>query len=134
MLYLHFLHEHELSHREAHPCCEAYERRFSEEPCPPAKYGHLGHFRGSGLLKTHEACEGFIPQGPKPQTGHFIGVIKGQRTHTLHFLDIRNRAVITGLHRYRIGDLLQQSRPGYHQSELELINYPDDETFAYYIV
>ena len=31
------------------------------------------------------------------------------------------------MHKYRIGDLLEQTRPGTHQAELELVAYPANE-------
>ncbi len=101
---------------------------FQRRPARPRNtVSHLGHFRGSGLLETHQACEGFLPQNLSLKLVTLLALITGQRAQSLHFLDIRKRTVSPGLHRYRIGDLLQQSRPRYHQSELERIGYPDDE-------
>jgi hypothetical protein len=54
-------------------------------------------------------------------------LLTGQRTQTLSYLDIRNMSCCKTYYKFRIGDLLKQSRPGYHQKELELPAYPHDE-------
>ncbi len=55
-----------------------------------------------------------------------LALLTGQRIQTLYFVDIRNidfRDVGVVI---RIGDVLKQSRPGYHLSEMSLPAYPTD--------
>lgn len=59
-----------------------------------------------------------------------IALVTGQRAQTMQLLDIRNRTVTTFLHKYRIGDLVKQTRPGSHQAELELVAYPADKNLC----
>ncbi|XP_046546323.1 uncharacterized protein LOC124256363 [Haliotis rubra] len=54
-------------------------------------------------------------------------LLSGQRIQSLHLIDCRNVNVSDSDVKIRFGDLLKQSRPGYHQAELTLNSYPDQE-------
>lgn len=56
-----------------------------------------------------------------------IALVTGQRAQTMQLFDFRNRTITNDMHKYRIGDLVKQTRPGTHQAELELVLFPDDE-------
>lgn len=50
-----------------------------------------------------------------------IALLTGQKAHTMQLFDIRNITITNDMHKYRIGDLVKQTRPGTHQAELELV-------------
>ncbi|XP_067659799.1 uncharacterized protein [Haliotis asinina] len=52
-------------------------------------------------------------------------LLTGQRTQALHMIDQRNVEITDNCVNIRFGDLLKQSRPGYHQEELTIPSYPD---------
>ena len=51
-------------------------------------------------------------------------LLSGQRSQTLHLLNTRNMSVSQDLYKFRIGDILKHSRPGHHQTEIELPAFP----------
>lgn len=54
-------------------------------------------------------------------------LLSGQRTQTVHFLNIRNMSVTNEYYKFRFEDILKQTRPGHHLSEIELPAYPHDK-------
>ena len=55
-----------------------------------------------------------------------LAILTGQRAQTLHVLNIHNITVSDSWIKLRTGELLKQSRPGYHLPELSLASYPDE--------
>lgn len=53
-------------------------------------------------------------------------LLTGQRTQTVHLLSIQNMTVTAEFYKFRIGDIVKQTRPGNHLSEIELPAYPHD--------
>ena len=54
-------------------------------------------------------------------------LLTGQRTQTVHLLSIQNMTVTAECYKFRIGDIVKQTRPGNHLSEIELPAYPHDK-------
>ena len=54
-------------------------------------------------------------------------LLTGQRTQTVHLLSIQNMTVTAEFYKFRIGDIVKQTRPGNHLSEIELPAYPHDK-------
>ena len=54
-------------------------------------------------------------------------LLTGQRTQSLHLLDIRNISLTNSKVKFRYGDLLKQSRPGYQLQELTVKSYAPDK-------
>ena len=52
-----------------------------------------------------------------------LALTTGQKCQTLHFLDIRNIEMDVSYVKFRIGDLLKQSKPGVHLHELYIESY-----------
>ena len=50
-------------------------------------------------------------------------LLSGQRHQTIHLLDIRNMTITAGSVKFRIGDLVKQSRPGTHVNEIVFKGY-----------
>lgn len=55
-----------------------------------------------------------------------LALLTGQRLQSLHLLDIRNIELTRDSVTIRIGDLLKQTRPGFHLSEIILKSYDQD--------
>ena len=53
-------------------------------------------------------------------------LLTGQRTQSLHLIDIRNISLSKSKLKIRYGDLLKQSRPGYQLPELTIKSYAPD--------
>lgn len=53
-----------------------------------------------------------------------LALTTGQRCQTLFYLDVNNIEMCSEYVKFRIGDLLKQSRPKYHLSELYIEAYP----------
>ena len=53
-------------------------------------------------------------------------LLTGQRAQSLHLMDIRNMTVSKSKIKFRFGDLLKQTRPGYQQCEITVLAYPPD--------
>ncbi len=56
-----------------------------------------------------------------------LALLTGQRIQTLFFVDLRNVEFRNLEVVIRIGDMLKQSRPGFHVNEITLPNYPEDK-------
>ena len=54
-------------------------------------------------------------------------LLTGQRTQTVHWLSIQNMTVTAEFYKFRIGDIIKQTRPGNHLSEIELPAHPHDK-------
>ncbi len=59
-----------------------------------------------------------------------LALLTGQRVQTLFFVDIRNVEFRNVGVVIRMGDMLKQSRPGYHLNEMSLPSYPSDEALC----
>lgn len=55
-----------------------------------------------------------------------ILLMSGQRGQTIHLLDVRNLKISTNRAIFSIGDLLKNSTPGHHLSNVTLLAYPVD--------
>lgn len=55
-----------------------------------------------------------------------LALLTGQRAQSLHLLDINNMSVTDHYVKLRFGDVLKQTRPGYHQSEITLEKFPSN--------
>ena len=55
-----------------------------------------------------------------------LALLSGQRSQTLHFIDLQNIEFRQNSLVIRIGDLVKQSRPGYHMSEMSIPEYSQD--------
>ncbi len=61
-----------------------------------------------------------------------MGLLSGQRVQTLHLMDIRNIEFRNSVVIIRIGDLIKQSRPGFHIAEITLPAYEKDKNLCVY--
>ncbi|XP_013395831.1 uncharacterized protein LOC106171928 [Lingula anatina] len=57
-------------------------------------------------------------------------LLTGQRTQSLHLIDIRNITINKSKVTFRFGDLLKQSRPGHHIGEITVTAYAPDMNMA----
>ena len=55
-----------------------------------------------------------------------LALLKSQRKQTLHVLDTRNMTLTSASVKFRVGDLLKQSRPGNHLTEIAVAAYAPD--------
>ena len=55
-----------------------------------------------------------------------LAVLSGQRGQTIHLLNIQNMSLTEDTVKFRIGDLVKQSRPSNHVSEIVLQAFVDD--------
>ena len=53
-------------------------------------------------------------------------LLSGQRQQTIHLLDVRNMTLSGSSVKFRIGDVIKQSRPGTHIQEIKLKAYAPD--------
>ena len=60
------------------------------------------------------------------KTVALILILTGQRGQSLHLLDIRNVTVSSGYIKFKFGDILKTSRPGYQQGEITVKAYAPD--------
>ena len=80
-----------------------------------------------GFLQQMDDAQDLLLKDPLLKLVTLIASVTGHRAQTLQPLDIRNRSKTSTVHKYRIGDIVKQTRPGTHQAETESVANPKDK-------
>ena len=59
------------------------------------------------------------------KTVTLLALSTAQRAQSLHIIDIRNMSLGENFLKIRFGDILKQTRPGFHQGEIEIQAFPE---------